>query len=269
MLKNAITYIGETYLRRKKVMFGIKSQDRLRHILVIGKTGTGKSTLLQNLAIQDIQNGAGVVFISAQSAKAERLLSFIPESRAKDVIYLAAPNPSKIPELNLHQIMDTKKILLINFNQDMTSIDLLTNELTSAMTTRRSTDNFYIYFDELRLAGEETLSRLLSQATQHKIGLISSFQVSPSMTVGTKVVFRTDLPGDKALETKDVANLKVGQAYVTLSIDGQSSPFFMAQTMPPVQPSNTSFKDRILSNHPTLSPIQKEVPEDVLKRILQ
>ena len=50
-----ITYFGETDSRGKKVKFGIKSKDRARHTYVIGKTGMGKSVLLENMAIQDIQ----------------------------------------------------------------------------------------------------------------------------------------------------------------------------------------------------------------------
>jgi len=56
---------------------------------VIGKTGMGKSTMLENLAIQDIQNGEGICFIDPHGGTAEKLLEFVPESRIKDVIYFA------------------------------------------------------------------------------------------------------------------------------------------------------------------------------------
>ncbi len=86
---NPITYFAETDARNKKIKFGIKAKDRLRHTYVIGKTGMGKSTLLENLAIQDIQNGEGLAVIDPHGSFAEKLLDYIPEHRVKDVLYFA------------------------------------------------------------------------------------------------------------------------------------------------------------------------------------
>lgn len=91
-----ITYFGETDARNKKVQFGIKAVDRTKHVYVIGKTGMGKSTLLENMAVQDIQHGNGFAFLDPHGGSAELLLSYIPEERRKDVMYFApfdAENP--------------------------------------------------------------------------------------------------------------------------------------------------------------------------------
>ena len=85
--KNSITYIGITNYRSTNQRFGIKDKDRLAHIFCIGKTGVGKSTLLQNLAIQDINNGKGLAVIDPHGDVAENLLQHIPEHRKKDLIY--------------------------------------------------------------------------------------------------------------------------------------------------------------------------------------
>ncbi len=84
-----INYFAITDMRGKHTAFGIKSDDRLRHMYIIGKTGMGKSTLLENMAIQDIQNGEGLCFIDPHGSTAELLLDFVPQSRIKDVIYFA------------------------------------------------------------------------------------------------------------------------------------------------------------------------------------
>lgn len=84
-----ITYFAATHMRGKREMFGIRAADRGKHIYIIGKTGMGKSTMLENMAIQDIQNGEGVAFIDPHGATAERLLDFIPHERIKDVLYFA------------------------------------------------------------------------------------------------------------------------------------------------------------------------------------
>lgn len=84
-----ISYFAETDSRNKRVPFGIKAKDRSRHVYVIGKTGMGKSTLLENLAVQDIQNGEGIAFIDPHGKTAELLLEYVPKERIKDVIYFA------------------------------------------------------------------------------------------------------------------------------------------------------------------------------------
>jgi len=84
-----ITYFGLTDSRGKRTPFGIKQKDRSRHMYVIGKTGMGKSTLLENMAIQDIQNGHGVCFIDPHGKTADLLLDYVPETRVKDVLYFA------------------------------------------------------------------------------------------------------------------------------------------------------------------------------------
>lgn len=84
-----VTYFAATDARGKHVPFGIKAKDRDRHMYVIGKTGMGKSTLLENMAIQDIRNGEGLAFIDPHGGTVERLLEYIPEERIKDVVYFA------------------------------------------------------------------------------------------------------------------------------------------------------------------------------------
>lgn len=84
-----INYFAETDYRGKKIKFGIKEGDRARHMYIIGKTGMGKSTLLENLAVQDIQNGEGLCFIDPHGSSAEMLLAYVPKHRIDDVVYFA------------------------------------------------------------------------------------------------------------------------------------------------------------------------------------
>ncbi len=84
-----ITFFAKTDARGGQVPFGIKARDRQRHMYVVGKTGMGKSTLLENMAAQDIQNGEGMAFIDPHGSAAETLLDYVPEHRVNDVIYFA------------------------------------------------------------------------------------------------------------------------------------------------------------------------------------
>ncbi|PJE73716.1 MAG: hypothetical protein COV02_01100 [Candidatus Terrybacteria bacterium CG10_big_fil_rev_8_21_14_0_10_41_10] len=88
-LENNITYFAETNFRNARNRFGIKRRDRTRHMYVIGKTGVGKTTLLENMAIQDILNGEGVCIVDPHGDFAEKMLKFVPKERVDDVLYFA------------------------------------------------------------------------------------------------------------------------------------------------------------------------------------
>jgi energy-coupling factor transporter ATP-binding protein EcfA2 len=96
MNPDQVTYFGETDFRGQQASFGIRNEDRSRHVYVIGKTGMGKSTLLENMAAQDIQNGEGMCFIDPHGSAIDTLLEYIPEHRIKDVVYFA-PFDSDFP----------------------------------------------------------------------------------------------------------------------------------------------------------------------------
>lgn len=89
MLETTVNYFAQTDFRGKRIRFGIKAEDRAKHVYIIGKTGMGKSTLLENMVIQDIKNGEGLAFVDPHGKSAEFLLDFVPPERLKDVIYFA------------------------------------------------------------------------------------------------------------------------------------------------------------------------------------
>ncbi len=71
-------------------VISIAAASRTQHLVCVGQTGTGKSTLLENLIIADIERGAGVGFLDPHGSSAERILDAIPRKRMKDVIYFDA-----------------------------------------------------------------------------------------------------------------------------------------------------------------------------------
>lgn len=85
---NAITPFGITNYRDIRQRFGIKQKNRRGHMYVVGKTGTGKSTLIQNMASHDIEAGYGVALIDPHGDLAGEILDSVPSSRVNDVIYL-------------------------------------------------------------------------------------------------------------------------------------------------------------------------------------
>ncbi len=86
----------EAPLEEKKFIFGIKRDDRRRHIYVVGKSGVGKSKLLELLARQDIAYGYGVCFIDPHGDVIQEILDFIPKERIDDVV-LIDPSDTKYP----------------------------------------------------------------------------------------------------------------------------------------------------------------------------
>lgn len=81
-----ITVLGATNFRGTGVKFGIKPLDRRRHMYIIGKTGMGKSTLLENMIFSDIRAGRGVAVVDPHGDLADAVINFVPSNRTNDVI---------------------------------------------------------------------------------------------------------------------------------------------------------------------------------------
>jgi hypothetical protein len=89
------SFFARTNFRNKGIPVGIKQADRLSHMYVIGKTGTGKSTLLETLALQDIAQARGMMLIDPHGDLAERVMKAVPAHRRQDVIYFNVPDPNQ------------------------------------------------------------------------------------------------------------------------------------------------------------------------------
>jgi hypothetical protein len=83
--------LGYNVFRGVKKPIRLALGDRQRHMYAVGQTGTGKSTFLENLALQDMLNGDGFAFIDPHGDTAEKLLAMVPKERTEDVIYFSRP----------------------------------------------------------------------------------------------------------------------------------------------------------------------------------
>ena len=88
-------HLGRVDFRGDRRIFGILPEDRFSHLYILGKTGTGKSTLLENMAIQDLEHGNGFALIDPHGELAGRIAARVPKSRQSDVAYLDASDPSQ------------------------------------------------------------------------------------------------------------------------------------------------------------------------------
>ncbi len=88
-------YLGTTDYRNGGQLFGIKREDRFAHLYVIGKTGVGKSTLLERMALQDLESGNGFALIDPHGDLVERIADRVPSHRLLDVLYLNAADPTQ------------------------------------------------------------------------------------------------------------------------------------------------------------------------------
>ncbi len=93
--------LGVAHVREKKLLVGVAHADRFRHAYMIGKTGVGKSTLYQNMALQDIRAGCGVVFVDPHGEAIDYLLSVIPQNRIDDVVLFDPSNVETPTGMNL------------------------------------------------------------------------------------------------------------------------------------------------------------------------
>lgn len=95
--------VGYNIFRGAKKRINLDPDDRRRHVYIVGQTGTGKSTMLENLALQDMLNGDGLAFIDPHGDTAERLLSMVPKERTEDVIYFSPADMEYPLGLNLFE----------------------------------------------------------------------------------------------------------------------------------------------------------------------
>lgn len=94
---------GYNEFRGSKKAVRISLEDRQRHVYVVGQTGTGKTTLLENLALQDMLNGNGFAFVDPHGDIAEKLLAMVPAERVDDVIYFCPADMDSPMGLNLFE----------------------------------------------------------------------------------------------------------------------------------------------------------------------
>lgn len=102
-VKEQVNVIAETVYKNRPVKYGLLRNDRRRHVYVIGKTGTGKSTLLANMAINDLKHNEGMCIIDPHGDLVETLLDYIPKHRINDVIYFDPADTERTVQINLFE----------------------------------------------------------------------------------------------------------------------------------------------------------------------
>lgn len=197
-----ITYFGETDSRGKRVKFGIKAKDRTKHIYAIGKTGMGKSTMLENMAIQDIQNGEGMAFMDPHGKSAELLLNYVPPERIKDIVYFAP--------------FDTENPISFNVMEDVGADKrhLVVSGLMSAFK---------------KLFGEESFSDRMQYILQNTILALLEYPGATMLGINRMLT-------DKVYRNKVVANVKDSsvKAYWTQEFASYTERF-AAEATPAIQ----------------------------------
>ena len=98
--KEEINFFGKTEFKNKEQIFGIRNEDRRKHMYIIGKSGTGKSTLIANLAADDMRKKRGFCVIDPHGDLSSHLLEFVPSYRVNDFIYLDPSDPTRSFAIN-------------------------------------------------------------------------------------------------------------------------------------------------------------------------
>jgi len=110
-------YLGMNKHRNHEVPVYMSADDRLRHFYVIGQTGTGKTTLLKDMIIQDIKNGEGVCFIDPHGSDVQDILAHIPKERYEDLVYFDpsfTDRPMGMNMLEYDKNFPEQKIFVVN-----------------------------------------------------------------------------------------------------------------------------------------------------------
>ena len=94
-MRHDVTYFAKTNFRHGNRVFGIQQHDRLSHLYIIGKTGTGKTTLLETFILDDIHSNRGVAALDPHGDWVAKIYRNVPHRRKKDVIYLDLTDPKQ------------------------------------------------------------------------------------------------------------------------------------------------------------------------------
>ncbi len=104
--KQEVTFFARTNFKGEDAVFGIKKDDRTRHMYIIGKSGVGKSTLLENMAVDDMKKGEGIAFLDPHGSSVENLLNYIPKRRINEVIYFDPADTQYPIPLNILEVVE-------------------------------------------------------------------------------------------------------------------------------------------------------------------
>lgn len=104
-----INFFAKTEFKNQETIFGIKTEDRRKHIYIIGKTGAGKSTLIANMSIDDIRKNRGLGIIDPHGDLSETILDYIPNRRVNDVVYLEPFDLERPFSLNVLEVKNKQQ----------------------------------------------------------------------------------------------------------------------------------------------------------------
>lgn len=110
-----LTYLGRTNFRQSRRLFGIRRADRRQHLYLVGKTGVGKSSLLEMMVRQDAANGEGAIVLDPHGDLVERLRARIPPARAAETVFLDLADPGLAWGFNpLHGVAPRERLRAVS-----------------------------------------------------------------------------------------------------------------------------------------------------------
>jgi hypothetical protein len=285
--KLQVIYIGEQIFRGELKRFGIPYADRLKHVHVVGRTGTGKTSLLAGIALQDIGNAQGVVIFDTTGELSSMVLGRYPRSRINDVVY------SSSESVDFADIIAKRKICILNISGSREMGRFVFGKFVSAIKSSKIEHPILCFLDEVTPFIEDSFLEFMSEARRYKVGIIAAhqrFSQIPSHLLddfnsafGTTIAFNVGDADGRILErifepkfiSADFQNIGARRFYTNLMRDRENLPVLLANAIELNEKTDPSVESEILEKSGKLYNIKtesedgrNEVEESILKKIL-
>lgn len=292
--------IGHTEFREKRFSFVLRDAERRRHLAVIGKTGTGKTNFVIRAIRDDVNNGECVVLLDTRGDAAARIFEYLPQGRAKEILYIRAEHPRDVREADIESVIARRGVVVVDVARTRMSIAEARQSAYSALhkvweggrAHGRAGAPIHLFIDGLEGAAGYTFIELLNVSASCGIDMVVTFEYFGELQENVRQAMLGDFghyvvstlgPRDAELMapffaphaiSTELTHVRPGEFFTTARLDEMNVPVYRGVFDEMPQKLAHSAASLVTPHIPSATERERErvepaeVPESVLRDIL-